>query len=193
MAPRNRDPPRWPLRILRKSCRLPDPEIPAGLSSTEFSRHSIQDGQPAGPIESLSWDAVLCRTGILVRLVDPSSLRNGNVFGNRDPRRGLLLSSGAAGLTLILASGWIGLQTPEKQEAKERPFWQVGVPAAIAVHDGRATFRVPTPAATSEVLVVVSASRAAVVRLPSSSRPGPQAGRPFRRSPMTVRWVSRNE
>jgi len=64
---------------------------------------------------------------------------------------------GAATLAVILAGGWIGLARPEKHAATREPFWQSGIPVAIAVREGRATFRVATPQPASEVLVVVSA------------------------------------
>jgi hypothetical protein len=68
-----------------------------------------------------------------------------------------LFWTAASGLTLVLAGGWIGLGCLEKHDSAEKPVWQVGVPVAVAVHDGRATFRVATPEASSEILVVVSA------------------------------------
>ncbi len=69
---------------------------------------------------------------------------------------GWLVWTGLAVLTLTLAGGWVGLGGQEEPRIAET-FWQVGEPASIEVCDGRASFRVPTPDSTSEVLVVVSA------------------------------------
>ncbi len=69
---------------------------------------------------------------------------------------GWLFWTGLAVLTLTVAGGWVGLGGQEQPRIAET-FWQVNEPAAIAVRDGRASFRVPTPESTSEVLVVVSA------------------------------------
>ena len=68
-----------------------------------------------------------------------------------------VLAVGATVVTSILASGWIGRGSPVNGGAAEDAFWKIGKPVAIAVRDGRSTFRVPTPSVASEVLVVVSA------------------------------------
>src|SRR5258708_334414 len=73
----------------------------------------------------------------------------------RHPGR-FLTGIGAAGALWLLAGGGIGRARPGRPRAEES-LWSVGGPRAIAVHDGRATFRVPTPEPTSEILVVVSA------------------------------------
>ena len=63
---------------------------------------------------------------------------------------------GAAGVALLQGAGWIGTAKPTSHA--DRDFaWKVGSPVPIAVRNGSARFRVPTPAPTSEVLVVVSA------------------------------------
>jgi len=77
--------------------------------------------------------------------------------GESRRRSRLAVWIGAAGLTVILAGGWIGLASPEWHDAAQEPFWRAGVPVAIAVRGGRATFRVATPNPASEVLVVASA------------------------------------
>jgi len=79
-----------------------------------------------------------------------------SVWGSRR-RSGLPVWIGAVLLTVILAGGWIGLASPASHDAVDAPFWRAGVPVAIAVREGRATFRVTTPKPASEVLVVVSA------------------------------------
>jgi hypothetical protein len=57
----------------------------------------------------------------------------------------------------VLGGGWIGLASPDKHADSHQPFWRPGDPAAIAVREGKATFRVATPEPASEVLVIVSA------------------------------------
>ncbi len=71
--------------------------------------------------------------------------------------RAWVLAVGATVVTLVLASGWVGRGSSVKGDATEDGLWKIGKPVAIAVRDGRSTFRVPTPVAASEVLVVVSA------------------------------------
>jgi hypothetical protein len=67
-----------------------------------------------------------------------------------------LLAIGAAGVSLILAGGWAGIgRTEIGGDGKFN--WRVGCYAPVAVQNGLARFRVPTPGPTSEVLVVVSA------------------------------------
>jgi hypothetical protein len=56
----------------------------------------------------------------------------------------------------MVGSGWIGRGGPVRHDAVAEAFWKVGKSAPIAVHDGRANVRVPTPEPGSEVLVVVS-------------------------------------
>ena len=68
-----------------------------------------------------------------------------------------VLAVGATVVISILASGWIGHGSPVVGDAAEVGCWRIGKPAAIAVRQGRSTFRVPTPSSSSEVLVVVSA------------------------------------
>ena len=69
---------------------------------------------------------------------------------------GWLIWTGLAVLSLTLAGGWVGLGGQEEPRAADT-FWRVGEPASIAVREGRASFRVPTPGPASEVLIVVSA------------------------------------
>jgi hypothetical protein len=57
---------------------------------------------------------------------------------------------------LLLAGGWIAAARPGRFGAGAT-CWSPGVPRAIAVNSGRAIFRIPTTAPTSETLVVVSA------------------------------------
>src|SRR5262249_46898065 len=57
---------------------------------------------------------------------------------------------------LLLAGGWIAAARPGRFGA-DATCWSPGVPRAIAVNRGRAIFRIPTAAPTSETLVVVSA------------------------------------
>ncbi len=56
-----------------------------------------------------------------------------------------------------MAGGWIGRGSTVHPDPAVSAFWTIGKPVAVAVHDGRATVRVPTSSANSEVLVVVSA------------------------------------
>jgi hypothetical protein len=91
------------------------------------------------------------------RSVKQTSFRCGIIRLSTRPPRRILLRLGSAGLTLILAGGWLGGRRPELVDAGAVPGWQAGVPVAIPVCAGTSTFRVPTPDATSEVLVVVSA------------------------------------
>jgi hypothetical protein len=57
---------------------------------------------------------------------------------------------------LFLSVGWIGPARSDDPAGAEA-FWKVGVPRPIAVHGGRATFRLPTGGRASQILVVVSA------------------------------------
>lgn len=57
---------------------------------------------------------------------------------------------------LLLSAGWID-PVPQGSSRSARAFWRVGVPRAIAVKGGRATFRLSTLGPTSQTLVVVSA------------------------------------
>ncbi len=78
-------------------------------------------------------------------------------FARRQRRLpGSLLWIGAAGFVLIHGGGWIGSGKPASG-GDSKGDWQVGSAMSIAVRDGSARFRVPTPGPTSEVLVVVSA------------------------------------
>ncbi|HZW32183.1 MAG TPA: hypothetical protein VFF52_15840 [Isosphaeraceae bacterium] len=61
-----------------------------------------------------------------------------------------------AAALLLLAGGWIAGARPRRLGAGAT-CWSPGVARAVAVHGGRALFRVPTAAPTSETLVVVSA------------------------------------
>ena len=71
-------------------------------------------------------------------------------------RRRFLTGIGTATVILLMTAGWDGPARPG-QSAAEDSFWISGLPRAIAVRDGRATFRVPVPQPNSETLVVVSA------------------------------------
>jgi hypothetical protein len=132
-------------------------QVSAFSAHREFSPESIQGDEPRGPIESQV--ARAGRSGaVIARIrVDSSSRRYGLCTGDSRRRHDWLLWIGLALLALIVTGGWIGLGSPARPDAGAEAFWKVGRPAAIAVHDGRASFRVPTPAAGSEVLVVVSA------------------------------------
>ena len=73
-------------------------------------------------------------------------------------QRGWVVGIAAASLTLILSgAGWVGRGGPIRRDPAAEAFWQVGRPAAIAVHEGRSIVQVTTPAPGSDVLVVVSA------------------------------------
>lgn len=56
----------------------------------------------------------------------------------------------------IVAGDWLVPAEPTRSASAEA-FWAAGVVRPIAVRDGRATFRVATPGAGSETLVIVSA------------------------------------
>ena len=71
-------------------------------------------------------------------------------------RRRFLNGIDTVTVILLMAAGWDG-SARSGQSATEDSFWTPGVPRAIAVRDGRATFRVPAPHPNSETLVVVSA------------------------------------
>jgi len=86
---------------------------------------------------------------------------------SRRPRVWVLVV-GVTAVTSILASGWIGRGSSVNGDAADDGFWKIGKPAAIAVEAGRSTFRVPTPSAASEVLVVVSALARSHGRFPIS-------------------------
>ena len=67
----------------------------------------------------------------------------------------------------------------EQSETTANAFWCVGKPVAIAVHQGRASFRAPASKPGSEVLVIVSSlSRAERAVFESSSRPTPPTAQP---------------
>jgi hypothetical protein len=66
------------------------------------------------------------------------------------PRVGISL------VVLILGGGWIGAGGSARP-GNTQNIWRVGAPVAIAVHGGRASFSLPTPAPTSQALIVVSA------------------------------------
>src|SRR5205807_6698551 len=70
----------------------------------------------------------------------------------RHPGR-VLAGVGAA--AVLLTGGWIESARPGHPVASETG-WSAGIPRAIVVRDGRATFQVPTPGPTSETLVIVS-------------------------------------
>ena len=62
---------------------------------------------------------------------------------------------GAAAASLLMAGGWAGSERSGQSPAADA-FWRHGVSRAIAVRDGRTTFRVTAPP-HSQTLVVVSA------------------------------------
>jgi hypothetical protein len=118
---------------------------------------SIQDDEPAGPIERQAASLGGSRAGSAGIRVNSFSRRDELFAGPSRRPRVWVLAVGATVVTSILASGWIGRGSPVNGGAAEDAFWKIGKPVAIAVRDGRSTFRVPTPLAASEVLVVVSA------------------------------------
>jgi hypothetical protein len=69
---------------------------------------------------------------------------------------GVLLWTLATLFLLIPGGGWGGIGKPA-ESPKRAGEWQIGNSTPIAVRNGAAHFRVPTPGPTSEVLVVVSA------------------------------------
>src|SRR3954452_4577081 len=83
-----------------------------------------------------------------------SSRWNG-MFSRHLRHPGRLLAGVGAAAVLLLAGGWIESARPGRPGASNSS-WSAGFPRAIVVHDGRATFRVPTPGPTSETLVIVS-------------------------------------
>ncbi|MHB1559221.1 MAG: hypothetical protein ACYC61_17340 [Isosphaeraceae bacterium] len=80
----------------------------------------------------------------------------------------------------ILAGDWLVPAEPTRSPSAEA-FWAAGVARPIAVRDGRATFRVATPGAASETLVVVSALARSPVSYPIRL-----VARPARRSEIPV-------
>ena len=71
-------------------------------------------------------------------------------------RRRFLTGIAIAAVILLMAAGRDGSARPG-ESAAEDTFWIPGIARAIAVRDGRATFRVPAPQPNSETLVIVSA------------------------------------
>jgi hypothetical protein len=88
--------------------------------------------------------------------VGSSSWRNRLVLGGARRCGGLIFGIGVAVLVSTLGGGWAASRALDGL-AHDDECWRVGAPAAIAVHDGRATFQVPTSGPSGEVLVVVSA------------------------------------
>jgi hypothetical protein len=129
----------------------------APSSREEFPAQSIQDGDPARPIESLSSDSEIPRAGMAGRSVDAASWPQWMHIAK--PRRSMVLPVWIAAALggLLLAGRWIGLASTAKHGDSPDPFWRAGVPVPVAVREGRATFRVATLEPASEVLVIVSA------------------------------------
>jgi hypothetical protein len=57
---------------------------------------------------------------------------------------------------LLLSGGWIDRRHHDVDQTTADEFWRVARPVAIAVHEGRASFRAPARKPGSEVLVIVS-------------------------------------
>src|SRR5262249_43988710 len=72
-------------------------------------------------------------------------------------RPGRLPAGVGAAALLLLAGGWIAAAPRPGRLGAGATGWSPGAPRTIAVHGGRALFRVPSPSPTSETLVVVSA------------------------------------
>ena len=119
--------------------------------------------------------------GIAGTMVDSSSPRNWTFAAGWRGHRGWVLRIAAALLDVdAVGGGWIGRGGPIGRDAAADAFWQVGRPAAIAVHEGRSIVRVATPASGSEVLVVVSALARSPGPFPIqlAARPASSASRP---------------
>jgi hypothetical protein len=57
---------------------------------------------------------------------------------------------------LLLSGGWVDRRHKEEKQTTADEFWRVARPVAIAVHQGRASVRVPARNPGSQVLVIVS-------------------------------------
>ena len=132
-------------------------QVSARSACAEIPPQSIQDDDPAGPIERQVAFSGGSRAGSVGIRVNLFSRRDEQFAGPSRRPRVWVLAVGATVVISILASGWIGRGSPVNGDAAEDGFWKIGKPVAIAVRDGHSTFRVPTPFAASEVLVVVSA------------------------------------
>ncbi len=78
-----------------------------------------------------------------------------------------------------MTGGWGGSARSGQSAVEEDAFWIQGVPRAIAVHDGRSTFRISTPRPNSETLVIVSALARSRGPFPIRLSTRPVAGAPI--------------
>ena len=92
----------------------------------EFPAQSIQDDEPAGPIERQASLAGGSWAGIAGTRVDSSSRQYGMFAADSRRRQGWVLRIGAALLTLILAGGWIGRGGPVRHDTAGDAFWKIG-------------------------------------------------------------------